>query len=54
MTVDGAVRSNIAGATGSISNTAPLSIGGKSSCDQVKVTCDYFVGDIDWVQIDKG
>jgi hypothetical protein len=54
MTVDGAVRSNVAGATGSISNTAPLSIAGKYSCDQVKVTCDYFVGDIDWLQIDRG
>ena len=30
----------------------PLTIGGKVDCDQVKVTCDYFAGDIDWVRIE--
>jgi PKD repeat protein len=38
---------------GSISNSWPLSIGGKSNCDQVKVSCDYFVGDIEDVKFEK-
>ena len=51
VTVDGKVVGTIAHATGSISNTWPLSIGGKSKCDQVKTFCDYFTGQIDYVQI---
>lgn len=35
-----------------IGNDYPLTIGGKVDCDQVKVTCDYFAGDIDWVHIE--
>lgn len=54
MTVDGAVRNTAAGKTGSISNPKPLTIAGKGTCDQITVTCDYFVGDIDWVRIEKG
>lgn len=54
MTVDGVVRSTASGATGSISNTKPLTIAGKGTCDQITVTCDYFVGDIDWLRIEKG
>jgi hypothetical protein len=54
MTVDGVVRDTVLGATGSISNALPLSIAGKTECDQVDVTCDYFVGDIDWVRVEKG
>jgi Laminin G domain len=54
MTVDGTSKRTGNGATGSISNSKNLSIGGKSSCDQKTVTCDYFVGDIDYVRIEKG
>ena len=36
-----------------IANTKRLSIGGKSDCDQITVTCDYFTGDIDYVRIEK-
>ncbi len=43
---------------GSVSNSKELSIGGKASCNQntgiPPVTCDYFNGDIDYVQIEKG
>lgn len=53
MTVDGVLASRLNGATGSISNTWPLSIGGKVNCDQIKVTCDYFAGYIDRVQIES-
>lgn len=42
----------INGPTGHLSNTIPVTVGGKLNCDQVDVTCDYFVGDIDWVRID--
>jgi hypothetical protein len=51
MTVDGVVTMTLMHATGNISNTVPLTIGGKSNCDQVKITCDYFAGHIDYVQI---
>lgn len=54
MTVDGQVTGRNPGPTGSISNTVPLTIGGKLNCDQVTITCDYFVGDIDFVLIETG
>jgi hypothetical protein len=55
MTIDGTtvVRSSRS-TIGPIANTMPLSIGGKVACDQVRVTCDYFAGDIDWVRIEAG
>jgi hypothetical protein len=40
-------------AVGAIANGFPMSIGGKSQCNQQAVGCDYFTGDIDYVQIDK-
>jgi hypothetical protein len=51
--VDGAVRGSTAGFRSSISNPRPVSIGGKSNCGG-SVTCDYFVGDIDYVRIQRG
>lgn len=54
MTVDGVKRSTALGKTGNIFNPKPLTIAGKGTCDQIAVTCDYFVGDIDWVRIEKG
>ncbi len=53
LTIDNSYKRSIKGPTGSISNSWPLTIGGKPSCNQVKVTCDYFVGDIDWVRIES-
>jgi Concanavalin A-like lectin/glucanases superfamily len=52
VTIDGAAAASRSGATGTIMNSWPLSIGGKTACDQVEVGCDYFAGDLDWVQID--
>lgn len=52
--VDGTLVRSISGATGTIANNQPFVIGGKWNCDQKSVTCDYFVGDIDRVQITKG
>jgi concanavalin A-like lectin/glucanase superfamily protein len=54
LSIDGARVAGRAGHTGRITNTWPLSIGGKSSCDQIDVGCDYFAGDIDYVRIDAG
>ena len=51
MTVDGTLVSTLKHATGTISNTKPLTIAGKNTCDQIKITCDYWVGQIDYVQI---
>jgi hypothetical protein len=39
---------HINGASGTISNTVPMTIGGKINCDQIDITCDYFACDIDW------
>jgi PKD repeat protein len=39
------------GSTGAIDNNKAFTIGGKNNCDQVAITCDYFVGDIDYVKV---
>jgi concanavalin A-like lectin/glucanase superfamily protein len=51
LTIDGSVVDTAHGSTGNISNTRPVTIGGKLNCDQVKTTCDYYTGDIDWVKL---
>lgn len=53
MTIDSRTKYSLTGPTGNISNTVPLTIGGKLNCDQVKVTCDYFAGTIDWITIES-
>ena len=40
--VDGVFMNRKRGVTGRIDNKQPLTIGGKTECDQVTVTCDYF------------
>jgi hypothetical protein len=52
LTVDGVVIGQTLHPTGMISNTLPLTIGGKLNCDNVTITCDYFAGDIDYVTIE--
>lgn len=54
MYVDGEFRSRNRRPTGYIDNSFPMTIGGKPKCDQIKVTCDYFTGEIDWVRVDAG
>lgn len=51
MTVDGVQTGKHVGPTGSIANNAALSIAGKLACDQIKVTCDYWVRQMDYVEI---
>jgi hypothetical protein len=52
LAVDGRVVASGWGWTGAVSNAWPLSIGGKTDCDQVTVGCDYFSGDIDYVRLE--
>ncbi|MEQ6902467.1 LamG-like jellyroll fold domain-containing protein [Nocardioides sp. YIM 152588] len=52
--VDGVRVNRKNGWAGTIDNSFPLSIGGKTKCDQIKVTCDYFSGDIDYLRIYRG
>jgi len=51
LTIDGSVVATANGSTGTISNTRPITIAGKINCDQVKTTCDYYTGDIDYIKI---
>jgi Laminin G domain len=52
-TVDGHVTKQGNSPTGAITNNVPLTIGGKLNCTAATVNhdCDYFVGQIDYVQI---
>ncbi len=55
MTIDDGVKVRRAnGPTGQISNIMPFAIGGKSKCNAVTVTCDYWVGEMDYVRIETG
>jgi hypothetical protein len=54
MTIDGTKTRRAKGATGTISNNVAMTIGGKTNCDQVNVTCDFFSGDIDRVAVSAG
>ena len=51
LTIDGKAAGTAKGNTGSISNTRPITIGGKLNCDQINTSCDYFTGALDWVKI---
>jgi hypothetical protein len=52
LAVDGRVEARRSGRTGYIANSWPLSIGGKTACDQVDVGCDYYAGDLDYVELE--
>ena len=52
--VDGVEVNHQNGSAGTIDNDMPMTVGGKINCDQIKVTCDYFSGDIDYIRIYKG
>jgi hypothetical protein len=53
-TVDGVEVGRKNRRTGPIDNAKPFTIGGKPSCNQVKVTCDYYSGYVDYVKITHG
>jgi hypothetical protein len=50
--IDGSEVAHRSGWTGRIANSWPLSIGGKTDCDQIDVGCDYYAGDIDYLEVD--
>jgi hypothetical protein len=52
LVIDGARVAAKWGPTGNIANSWPLSIGGKTECDQRTVGCDYYAGDLGSVRID--
>ena len=53
LTIDGGTtRSNVS-ATGNIANSKVLGIGGKASCNGGSIQCDYYVGRLDYVRIEK-
>jgi hypothetical protein len=54
LAVDGSTVARRSGWTGRIANSWPVSIGGKTDCDQIDVGCDYYAGDLDYVEIDAG
>jgi hypothetical protein len=54
MMVDGTVTDRQSGWTGNISNSVPLTIGGKLDCNATTVDCDYFAGDINYVSVQAG
>jgi hypothetical protein len=52
--VDGVEVNHEKFSTGYINNGYPFVVGGKSRCDQIKVTCDYYSGQIDWIHVYNG
>jgi hypothetical protein len=51
--VDGVLVHRRTGVAGSVANTWPLTIAGKSSCNQFTVGCDYYSGAIDRVTLTR-
>jgi hypothetical protein len=51
--VDGGVPRTNAGPSGRIENSTSLSIGGKQYCNPPTVGCDYFIGDLDYVRVER-
>lgn len=52
MYLDGVFIGRNRGTTGRIANQQDVAIGGKYFCDQVRITCDYFGGEIDYVRLE--
>jgi hypothetical protein len=53
LTIDGGSARTTRKPTGNIANNWEFSIGGKSRCDPPSVQCDYFVGRIDRVVVER-
>ena len=54
MYVDGVRTGRSTHSTGRLDNNKPWTIGGKADCDAVRISCDYFAGDIGYVTMSKG
>lgn len=53
LTIDGGTARTNVSATGNIGNSKVLAIGGKASCNGGSIQCDYYVGRLDYVRIEK-
>jgi Bacterial Ig domain/Laminin G domain len=53
LTIDGGPSRTTRKPTGNIANNWEFSIGGKSRCDPPAVQCDYFIGRIDSIVVEK-
>lgn len=53
LTIDGGTTRTNVSATGNIGNSKVLAIGGKASCNGGSIQCDYYVGRLDYVLIEK-
>jgi hypothetical protein len=53
ITVDGGSARTATGATGTVANSSVLAIGGKASCNPPTVQCDYYVGLLDRVVVER-
>ena len=53
LTIDGGTTRTNVNATGKIANSKVLAIGGKASCNGGSIQCDYYVGRLDYVRIEK-
>jgi Concanavalin A-like lectin/glucanases superfamily len=51
--VDGVEVNHHNGGAGTIDNSFPMAVGGKTDCDQIVVTCDYYAGMIDYLRISR-
>ena len=51
LSINGSTVARKAGWTGTIANSWPVTIGGKGVCDQIDVGCDYYAGDLDWLEL---
>ncbi len=51
LTIDGVLIGTTHHVTGDITNTWPVSIAGKTQCNNVTIWCDYWSGDIDYISI---
>jgi hypothetical protein len=54
MTLDGVAQSRGTVVVGTLDNRSNLTIGGKGNCDNVTISCDYYVGEIDYIRIERG
>jgi hypothetical protein len=53
LTIDGGTTRTNVSATGTVANSKVLGIGGKASCNGGSIQCDYYVGRLDYVRVEK-
>jgi Laminin G domain len=53
LTIDGGTTRTNVNATGNIANSKVLAIGGKAACNGGSIQCDYYIGRLDYVRVQK-